>query len=110
MIEPNGGKKALGGMLGFTLNRELGAADDLTVELCDCVPENIKASRIELRIDGCIEFSGIIDEAVTYENSGGKSFLSPASAIRPCKCSYPCIRRYPRKYIQDRTAQCDFSL
>lgn len=73
IIEPNGGKKALGGVLGFTLNRELGAADDLTVKLCDCEAGNMKATRIELMIDGCIEFSGIIDEAVTYENSGGRA-------------------------------------
>ncbi|MGN1112367.1 MAG: hypothetical protein ACI4RP_04100, partial [Acutalibacteraceae bacterium] len=73
LIGQDGERKALGGVLGFTLNRELGAADDLTVRLCDNEVGNVKASRIELRIDGGVEFSGIIDEAAAYENSGGSA-------------------------------------
>lgn len=55
----------------FVINREIGAADDLTIKFPANNFGEYTSSQIELIIDGRIEFSGIIDEIRLTENKHG---------------------------------------
>ncbi|MCQ4021532.1 MULTISPECIES: hypothetical protein [unclassified Ruminococcus] len=72
LIKADGSRLALEKIMSFTVNREIGAADDLTICLAQGGLGNLNASRIELKIGGHIEFSGIIDELSISESRSGE--------------------------------------
>ena len=59
----------------FVINRETGAADDLSIVFSSCDIEKTGGSKIQLYVDDRIEFSGIIDELKTTESSDGTKTL-----------------------------------
>lgn len=71
MIDKKGNKLPLPHPTDFIINREIGAADDLTIKFPYFNIDDYCASKIELVIDGRIEFSGIIDELKLSESSLG---------------------------------------
>lgn len=75
LIKPDESRQAVDNIVSFTINREIGAADDLTIRIAQREQSQLSASRIELLIDGAVEFSGIIDELSFAENGGGSFVL-----------------------------------
>lgn len=73
MIKPDGSRLTLENITGFTINREIGAADDPTIKIAQSNITKTNALHIELKIDGRVEFSGVIDEINITESSGGYS-------------------------------------
>lgn len=71
MIDKENNKLPLPHPTGFVINREIGAADDLTINFPYFDPEKYCASKIELAVDERIEFSGIIDELKINESPRG---------------------------------------
>ncbi len=71
LISADGVKTALPAPVSFEINRELGAADDMTLELPYCdIPERC-GCEIELEYDGSLIFTGIIDELRQLESGSG---------------------------------------
>ncbi len=69
LVDKNGVKTPLPPPLSFEINRELGAADDMSLSLAlRSIPES-SGCGIELERDGAIIFTGIIDEAIQCEGS-----------------------------------------
>lgn len=71
LINPYGEKTALPFPTSLVINREIGAADDLTIKFPALGFNEYSSSKIELDIDNRIEFSGIIDEIKLTENEYG---------------------------------------
>ncbi len=85
LLNTKGEKIALPTPLSFVINREAGAADDITLHFSARNFPKCNSSKIELSVDGVLEFTGIIDELRhTLDNSGAEIMIyarSTAAAL-----------------------------
>lgn len=75
LIDKNENKTLLPHPLSFVINREVGAADDLTITFQGHDAAKHKMSKIALIVDNRTEFIGVVDEVKLIEDRDGEHCL-----------------------------------